>query len=79
MANIAGATLTASHPTTRLSRHLEKTEMDTSYLTTQVTTIISQLHGLFDEIGVPSNEIESREAEVSELQSNPRAIYTLEN
>lgn len=39
--------------------------MDTSYLTTQVTTIIGQLHGLFDDIGVPSHDRESREAEVS--------------
>ena len=39
--------------------------MDTSYLTSQVGTIIGQLHGLFDEIGVPSHERESREAEVS--------------
>ena len=39
--------------------------MDTSYLTAQVTTIIGQLHGLFDDIGVPSHERESREAEVS--------------
>jgi len=39
--------------------------MDTSYLTTQVSTIIGQLHGLFDEIGVPSHERESRESEVS--------------
>ena len=39
--------------------------MDTSYLTTQVTTIIGQLHGLFDDIGVLSHERESREAEVS--------------
>ena len=38
--------------------------MDTNYLTTQVTTIIGQLHGLFDDIGVPSHERESREAEV---------------
>ena len=38
--------------------------MDTSYLTSQVATIIGQLHGLFDEIGVPSHERESREAEV---------------
>ena len=38
--------------------------MDTSYLSTQVTTIIDQLHGLFDEIGVPSHERESRETEV---------------
>ena len=38
--------------------------MDTSCLTTQVSTIIGQLHGLFDEIGVPSYERESRESEV---------------
>lgn len=38
--------------------------MDTSYLTTQVTTIIGQLHAIFDEIGVPRNERESRETEV---------------
>lgn len=38
--------------------------MDTSYLTTQVTTIIGQLHGLFDDIGVETHERESREAEV---------------
>ena len=39
--------------------------MDTSYLTTQVTTIIGQLHGLFDDIGVPNHERECRETEVS--------------
>lgn len=38
--------------------------MDTSYLTTQVSTIIAQLHGLFDEIGIPNHERESRESEV---------------
>ena len=38
--------------------------MDASYLTTQIATIIAQLHGLFDEIGVPNHERESREAEV---------------
>jgi protein regulator of cytokinesis 1 len=38
--------------------------MDTSYLAQQVTTIIGQLHGLFDEIGVASHERDSREAEV---------------
>jgi hypothetical protein len=38
--------------------------MDTSYLAQQVTTIIGQLHGLFDDIGVPSHERDSREAEV---------------
>jgi protein regulator of cytokinesis 1 len=39
--------------------------MDTSFLAQQVTTIISQLHSLFDEIGVPSHEREAREAEAS--------------
>ncbi|TEY71323.1 hypothetical protein BOTCAL_0095g00060 [Botryotinia calthae] len=38
--------------------------MDTSYLSSQVSTIIDQLHGLFDEIGVPSRERESRESEL---------------
>nr|KAK5447601.1 Microtubule bundling protein [Exophiala xenobiotica] len=38
--------------------------MDTSYLTTQVTTIIGQLHSIFDEIGVPRNERETRETEL---------------
>jgi hypothetical protein len=40
--------------------------MDTSYLTTQVSTIIGQLHGIFDEIGVPNHEREARESEVGE-------------
>ena len=39
--------------------------MDTSYLSQQVTSIIGQLHDLFDEIGVPNNERDSRESEVS--------------
>ena len=38
--------------------------MDSSYLTNQVSTIIAQLHGLFDEIGVPNHERESKESEV---------------
>ncbi|PGH02021.1 hypothetical protein AJ79_07759 [Helicocarpus griseus UAMH5409] len=38
--------------------------IDTSYLTTQVTTIVGQLHGLFDEIGVPNHDRESREQEL---------------
>lgn len=38
--------------------------MDTSYLSQQVTTIIGQLHGLFDEIGVPDHERDAREEEV---------------
>jgi protein regulator of cytokinesis 1 len=42
--------------------------MDTGYLTTQVTTIIGQLHSIFDEIGVPRNERDARETEVLEAQ-----------
>lgn len=38
--------------------------MDTSYLSQQVTTIINQLHGYFDEIGVASHERDQRESEV---------------
>jgi protein regulator of cytokinesis 1 len=38
--------------------------VDTSYLTTQVNTIVTQLHAIFDDIGVPSHERETREAEV---------------
>ncbi|KAK3379778.1 microtubule associated protein-domain-containing protein [Lasiosphaeria ovina] len=38
--------------------------MDTSYLAQQVNTIIGQLHGLFDEIGVANHERESRESEL---------------
>jgi protein regulator of cytokinesis 1 len=45
--------------------------MDTSYLAQQVTTIIGQLHGLFDEIGVPSHERDSREAEVQQPHDAP--------
>lgn len=43
--------------------------MDPSYLSQQVNTIIGQLHGLFDEIGVPSHDRDSREAEVCERSS----------
>ena len=39
--------------------------VDTSYLTTQVNNIVEQLHGIFNEIGVPARERESREAEVN--------------
>lgn len=39
--------------------------MDTSYLSQQVNTIIGQLHGLFDEIGVPNHDREKREEDVS--------------
>lgn len=48
--------------------------MDTSYLTTQVSSIIGSLHGLFDEIGVPTHERESRESEVHSNRSS--ALFT---
>ncbi|KAJ3557720.1 hypothetical protein NPX13_g9872 [Xylaria arbuscula] len=38
--------------------------MDASYLSQQVNSIIGQLHGLFDEIGVPSHDRDNREAEL---------------
>lgn len=44
--------------------------VDTSYLTTQVNNIVEQLHGIYDEIGVPARERDSREAEVVIFQSN---------
>ncbi|KAJ5102106.1 hypothetical protein NUU61_004328 [Penicillium alfredii] len=48
--------------------------VDTSYLTTQVNNIVAQLHGIFDEIGIPGHERDSREAELfsalSETLSN---------
>ena len=40
--------------------------MDTSFLAQQVNTAIGQLHSLFDDIGVPNHERESRETEVSD-------------
>jgi protein regulator of cytokinesis 1 len=38
--------------------------VDTNDLTTQVNKIISQLHGIFDDIGVPNHEREAKETEV---------------
>lgn len=38
--------------------------MDASYLSQQVNTIIGQLHGLFDEIGVPNHDRDNREEEL---------------
>jgi protein regulator of cytokinesis 1 len=43
--------------------------MDTSYLAQQVNSSIAQLHGLFDEIGVPNHEREARESEVGRVFS----------
>ncbi|KAJ5894599.1 hypothetical protein N7495_006290 [Penicillium taxi] len=37
--------------------------VDTSYLTTQVNNIVEQLHGIFDDIGIPTRERECRESE----------------
>ncbi|KAL2271505.1 hypothetical protein VTJ83DRAFT_876 [Remersonia thermophila] len=53
--------------------------MDTSYLAQQVNAIIDQLHGLFDEIGVPSHERDAREEQLFEalsdaLQSQVRLV-----
>lgn len=42
--------------------------VDTSYLTTQVNNIVEQLHDVFDQIGVPAHERETREAEVFTLR-----------
>lgn len=39
--------------------------MDPGYLTTQIITIIGQLHGIFDEIGIPHSEREAKETEVA--------------
>ncbi|KAI1824939.1 microtubule associated protein-domain-containing protein [Xylaria intraflava] len=38
--------------------------MDASYLSQQVNTIVDQLHGLFNDIGVPSHDRDNREAEL---------------
>ncbi|KAN0069300.1 Microtubule associated protein (MAP65/ASE1 family) domain containing protein [Elaphomyces granulatus] len=55
--------------------------LDTSYLTTQVNTIVGQLHGIFDEIGIPSHERQSRETELfgalsETLHNHLRAVNT---
>ena len=56
--------------------------MDTSFLSTQVSSAIAQLHGLFDEIGVPNHERESRETELftalSEALNNQLRLVTTE-
>lgn len=48
---------------------MSKMSVDTGYLTTQVNNIIGQLHGIFDAIGVPSHERETRETEVRTIRS----------
>ncbi|KAI1751446.1 microtubule associated protein-domain-containing protein [Xylaria castorea] len=56
--------------------------MDASYLSQQVNSIIGQLHGLFDEIGVPSHDRDNREAELfaalSETLNNQVKAVTIE-
>lgn len=52
--------------------------VDTSYLTSQVNNIVEQLHGIYDEIGVPARERDSREAEVGLLlYSNTNAAQLI--
>jgi len=51
--------------------------MDTSYLAQQVNSIIGQLHGVFDEIGVSNHEREARENEVSALPPPPRDAHVI--
>ncbi|KAK2781706.1 hypothetical protein FQN52_001381 [Onygenales sp. PD_12] len=58
--------------------------VDTSYLTTQVNSIVGQLHGLFDEIGVPSHDREAREQELfaslsETLQNHLRRVNSEKN
>ncbi|KAJ6261846.1 hypothetical protein Dda_2645 [Drechslerella dactyloides] len=58
--------------------------MDNSYLTSQVTSIIKSLHGIFDEIGVPHHDRESREAALyaalsETLQSQLRLVNAEKN
>ncbi|EWC48221.1 hypothetical protein DRE_02325 [Drechslerella stenobrocha 248] len=58
--------------------------MDNSYLNSQVTSIIKSLHGLFDEIGVPHHDRESREASLyaalsETLQSHLRLVNAEKN
>ena len=54
-------------------------KMDTGYLTTQVTTIIGQLHSVFDDIGVPTHERESRETEVRQPSWKIKSVLHLHN
>ncbi len=49
--------------------------MDTSYLAQQVNTIVGQLHGLFDEIGVPNHERDAREEEVRGALSSHHDLH----
>ncbi|CAD6506070.1 BgTH12-07002 [Blumeria graminis f. sp. triticale] len=58
--------------------------METEYLSSQVSRIIEQLRNLFDEIGVPSHERETRELELftalsETLNSHVRKVTTEKN
>ncbi|EGX51388.1 hypothetical protein AOL_s00054g458 [Orbilia oligospora ATCC 24927] len=58
--------------------------MDNSYLTSQVTSAIESLHGIFDEIGVPHHDRESKEAALfaalsETLQSHLRLVNAEKN
>lgn len=58
--------------------------MDNSYLTSQVTSIVRSLHGIFDEIGVPDHDRETREAQLynalsETLQSQLRLVNAEKN
>ncbi|KAF7543743.1 hypothetical protein G7046_g9940 [Stylonectria norvegica] len=61
---------------------LPAVDMDSSYLAQQVNNSIGQLHGLFDEIGVPDHEREAREEELfaalSEALNNQVRLVTAE-
>ena len=52
------------------ARDCRVTIMDTSYLEKQVSTIINKLHELFDEIGIPNHDRDSRESAVRPLFSH---------
>ncbi|KAK6509446.1 hypothetical protein TWF481_004190 [Arthrobotrys musiformis] len=58
--------------------------MDNSYLASQVASAIESLHGVFDEIGVPHHDRESKEAALfaalsETLQSHLRMVNTEKN
>ncbi|RVD80734.1 uncharacterized protein DFL_008627 [Arthrobotrys flagrans] len=58
--------------------------MDNSYLTSQVASAIESLHGIFDEIGVPRHDRESKEAALfaalsETLQSHLRLVNAEKN
>jgi hypothetical protein len=62
---------TCAHPTFSQCIAHRASNMDTSYLAQQVNTIVGQLHGLFDEIGVPNHDREAREEEVRDTATQP--------